>query len=755
MLMKATPDHKGIRKAILVESRRKGACLRFPTIGLLLLCMLQGTVAADPLPLEMDFARAEGDFIPELADRLNFQSYVPGTPLDIESSDDGMVLRVRVPRGTGCDHQKNLIVQPHYLWHVTGWFKYEDQLQWESVVVGRLLPPTANYYSTKDLVFEIEGKLAEDTPIYLCVQDNRSAKPVQASLVERRQYLTEDVPFSRLIAMCYAITFVLALVNLVFYFFIREKPFLLYSLYMLLALNNLVWQEGWIGRLFSLEGTVWVERSLHSFAVLPALAYYSFFRSYLGLSTKEWSGRFFIGAQVVTGVFLVASLMESIALDTYVRHFWISLNNGVVAVGALGVFVVTLICWIGGNRLAAYLFLANLVLVSATLMRVYDAFTFGTDSHWLNHSLEVAVAIDAILLSAAVADRALSIRRERDKAKVDLEKMDTAYQREQMLAGFVRQAKSLAEDHEGRGFADKLDRLMFQSINRMIDARDVVLLSQEGAEFKHRSIGEEPVLSHLLPRLFEQDLAQMVESCFRGKVVSGEIADDPDLQERYNFLLIPVRFREPLNYCVVLLVPRTQSLDEEVVYGLREFVEKAVHARMDAENMWKLQHSAKFDLLTGVLNRATMETHISSVLEQSSETGRGLSLAFLDIDHFKLLNDSKGHDFGDDCLRLLCRTMREILPVDAVIGRFGGDEFLVLLPGADYLQASQHLAGLNHSLQERMSESDVSFSVSVGISECLEGQKMSMTELLKNADRSLYAAKAAGKGCIGEKVDSG
>ena len=295
--------------------------------------------------------------------------------------------------------------------------------------------------------------------------------------------------------MCYAITFVLALVNLIFYFFIREKPFLLYSVYMLLVLNSLVWQEGWIGRLVSLDGTVWVERALHSFAVLPVLAYYAFFRSYLGLSPKTWSGRF------------------------------------------------------------------------------------------------------AVL--------------------------------------------------------------------------------------------------------------------------------------------------------------RTQSLDKEVVAGLREFVEKAVHARMDAENMWELQHSATFDLLTGVYNRATMEMHIASALEQGGETGRGLSLAFVDIDHFKLLNDSKGHDFGDDCLRLLCRTMREILPVDAVIGRFGGDEFLVLLPGADYLQASQHLAGLNLGLWERMSESDDSLTVSVGIAECLAGQKMPMTELLKNADRSLYAAKAAGKGQIGDKVDYG
>lgn len=722
--------------------------------GLLMLCLLQGTLAAEPLSLEMEFAPAEGEFVPELAVGLDFRTYVPGTQLEMGASEYGMVLRVRLPEGAGLNDQQNLIVRPQYLWHVTGWFKYQDRQQWEKTVVGRLLPSEKDYYSTKDLVFEIEGELAEGTPVYLCIRDNRSAKAVHVSLVERREFLSDDVAFSRLIAVLYGMTFVLALTNLVFFFFIREKPFLFYSIYMFLVLNSLVWQEGWIGRLVSLEGTASVERLLHLSTVLPVLAYYSFFYSFLGLSDRQWSGRFLIGVQAATGFLLVASLVESIALGAHVRHFWIGLSNGVVAIGALGVFVVTFVSWIRGNRLALYLFIANLVLVTATLMRVYDAFTFNTDSYWLNHSLEVAVAIDAILLSLAVADRALSIKRERDKAKVDLERMDTAYRREQMLADFVRNAKTLANDHERLGLTEKLDSLMYQSINRIIDARDVALLSQEGTNFKCRSIGSERILSRLLIGKNDLDLQKLAEGCYRGKVVSGKMPGHPDSQEQYKYLLIPVKFREQMNYCVMLLVPQAQSMDKELVSGLREFVEKAVHARLDAESMSKLQHSAKFDDLTGVFNRASMEMHISSYLEQCSDAGRGLVLVFVDMDHFKMLNDSMGHDFGDECLRNLCSTMREILPVDTVIGRFGGDEFLVLLPGADYSRATELLARLNPSLQEKMVGSDTSVSVSVGVAECLSGQNMPMAELLKKADLSLYAAKAAGRGCIGAKVDT-
>jgi diguanylate cyclase (GGDEF)-like protein len=218
-------------------------------------------------------------------------------------------------------------------------------------------------------------------------------------------------------------------------------------------------------------------------------------------------------------------------------------------------------------------------------------------------------------------------------------------------------------------------------------------------------------------------------------------------------VLIPVKLREPMDYCVMLVVPSGQSLDKELVSGLREFIEKAVHARLDAENMSKLQHSATYDDLTGVLNRASMEDHVSRVMKECSEAGRGLSLAFVDIDDFKALNDTTGHDFGDECLRMLCRTMREVLPVDTAIGRFGGDEFLVLLPGADYFHATELLARLNPALQEQMIESEASLSVSIGIAECPSDEKMTLAQLLKKADLSLYSAKAAGRGCIGVNVD--
>ena len=722
------------------------------SILLLTMSLLSGVLVAAPLSLQMDYAAVKGEFHPALVNGLRFEPYRAETRLEFGGYGQGVVFRVHLPDDAPISGRENLVIQPRYFLEVTGWFKYRGAAEWKQVKVGRLLPTVADYYSTRDLVFELDAPLENGKPVYLYVQDTGSRKPLKVSLVDRESYLGSDVSFSRYIAALYGMIFVLALINLIFYFFIRETPFLLYSIYMLSALMSMFWQEGWIVKLIPVQDSPWAQLGLSVFGPLSVLLFYQFYRSYLGLSAKSRDGRLLIGFQMVYGTIILLRILDGFFFGARTFSFWTQISNGILMVGALGLFVLTLGYWIRGYRLAGYLFIANTILIGATLMRIYYAFNFYTGHFWLAHAFEVALALDAILLSLALADRTLSIKRERDKAKVDLERVDTAYKREQLLADFVRQSRALAVSSNSTDFVHELDRLMFSSIARIVNVKGIVLLAREGEQIQQRSLGGRRILSRLFFHLVENRLEQLLAGCAQGKIDMGELDDFPDKRERYRYLMIPVRVREHVDYCLVLLISRDQALDNDQIYGLREFVEKAVHARMDAENMEKLQRSARYDDLTGVFNRASMEMYISRLLEQCAAGGRGLALAFVDLDHFKNLNDSMGHDYGDQCLKLLCRTMRELLPGEAVIGRFGGDEFLVLLPGADYFQATEVLARLNPALQEAELNGDISLSVSVGIAECLGGQKMSMAELLKNADVSLYAAKAAGRGCIGAKA---
>lgn len=735
-----------VQRIALEWSGLDGIAVRWLLRCCALLLVAASTVAAEPLRAEL--AELDGEFSPERAGELDFRPYSPGTPAGVGGDSSRFVLRVWPPPAGDSNRSRNLILRPHYLWHVTGWFKAAGREHWQKTVVGRLLPPSARYYSTRDHVFEIDDDLDAAAPVYLVVRDNRSPKPVQVSWVDRREYLIADVAFSRIIATAYGMTFIMALANLLFYFFIREKPFLFYSVYMLLSLNGMIWQEGWIGRFVTLDATVGVDRALRLCAVLPMVAYFSFFRSYLGLDTRQWAGRFFIVVQLVLGGLLATSLSESFILGSYSRPVWITLGNGTLAVGAIGVFIITLTSWLRGNRLALYLFVANLILVTATLMRVYEATTFGIDNDWMNHAFEIALAIDAVLLSVAVANRTLSIRRERDRARADLERIDSAYQREQLVADFVSQARAIAVDPDISDPTDLLDELMVASIRRLVDVREVVVLTREGATTTWRSLGGDTVIDRLASHAASFDPEELLARCSPGEVTSIDLPEVPDTTERFGGLLISVRYREQVESCTLLIVPATSRLDPEAMYGLRDFIEKTARSRLDAENVHRLQRSAQHDDLTGALNRASMEARVTALLNHCTTTGRALALAFVDIDHFKALNDTRGHDFGDHCLRVLCSTLRETLPPDAAIGRFGGDEFLIALPGIDTAGAAEILGRLNTELEKATAESGAGLSVSVGIAEHRPGKQITMERLVRRADRSLYAAKSAGRARI-------
>lgn len=711
-------------------------------------------VAATQQQLPLDYAFPEESFDPDQTVNLDFRAYTPGTRLPFAKHRFGVVLRTYLPVLAGDVADYNLVLGPRYLLGVDGWFRLKRDGSWLSEKRGRLLANKPTYYSAQDLVYELPEQLDTTQPVYLVVRDRGGvSKPVSVSVEDRQAYLLDDVSYSRYAMALYTVILVLAIVNLIFYAFLREQPFLWYGIYMLLALNGIVWQEGWIGRFFYLPDSVSTSRWLHLFGMLPVVFFFQLYRSYLGLDKSTSDGKLFLGFQSGFVAIILLSQLHSWWSGSPVHVGWVNLFNGFLAVGAISVFVLTLRFWIKGFRLAGYLFVANFVLIGATLTRIAYAFGITVESvFWQTHAFEIALAIDAIILSLALADRTLSVKKERDQAKVELVKVDTAYQREQLLADFVHQLQAEMDDEKRPNASTRMDKLLFDGINRILEVSEVMVLTRKAGKIRYRCLGGNRILGSLFMKILNQQLPQFMKDCRSGLISRRNIRGFPDARERYQCLLIPVKIREEMDYCLLLLIPREQYMDRDLVSGLREFAEKAVHALMSAENMEQLRYSARYDDLTGVLNRASMENRISNLLQQCREGGEGLALAFVDIDHFKKLNDSMGHDFGDTCLKLLCQKMQQLLPEDALIGRFGGDEFLVLLPGLDYRQAQQVLEKLNPMLTSVLQEEGNALSVSMGIVECRSGQRIPMAELLKQADMSLYAAKAAGRGCIGPRV---
>lgn len=165
-------------------------------------------------------------------------------------------------------------------------------------------------------------------------------------------------------------------------------------------------------------------------------------------------------------------------------------------------------------------------------------------------------------------------------------------------------------------------------------------------------------------------------------------------------------------------------------------------AQLEAE----LREQARRDPLTGLNNRRALAERFAVECRHLRDTGQPLSLVLLDVDHFKRINDGFGHAEGDAVLQALGRTLSEGLRASDGVFRVGGEEFALLLPGADGAQALARVEALRGSVGERVRLRDggrVGFSA--GIATGRDGLA-TLDDLLRQADAALYAAKAAGRG---------
>ena len=165
--------------------------------------------------------------------------------------------------------------------------------------------------------------------------------------------------------------------------------------------------------------------------------------------------------------------------------------------------------------------------------------------------------------------------------------------------------------------------------------------------------------------------------------------------------------------------------------------------------MDELATAAATDPLTGLKNRRDFEQEARGVLTRARELGRPVALAMLEIDHFKLVNDTHGHDVGDEVLGVLARVGSSTLRHRDIFARLGGEEFVVLMPDTNIEQGHELAVRLCRLFDEAdfeytWSDQAVHFTISVGVAELSEHDD-TVDSLLKRADQALYRAKNGGR----------
>jgi diguanylate cyclase (GGDEF)-like protein len=164
----------------------------------------------------------------------------------------------------------------------------------------------------------------------------------------------------------------------------------------------------------------------------------------------------------------------------------------------------------------------------------------------------------------------------------------------------------------------------------------------------------------------------------------------------------------------------------------------------------ELERLATTDALTGLPNRRHLMAAMETEVRRAGRTGRPLSLALLDVDRFKAINDTHGHPVGDDVLRVVAEELREVTRGGDLLGRFGGEEFAIIMPETSLDQAHLACERLRRAVARRIlhypNGTSGHVTISSGVALLAGGE--GCDHLVSRADKALYAAKAGGRNLV-------
>jgi two-component system cell cycle response regulator len=189
--------------------------------------------------------------------------------------------------------------------------------------------------------------------------------------------------------------------------------------------------------------------------------------------------------------------------------------------------------------------------------------------------------------------------------------------------------------------------------------------------------------------------------------------------------------------------------NNELHARVRTQIRKKRYTERLRDNVQMSIEMAITDALTGLYNRRYMESHLATLIEQAAARGKPLTTLIIDIDYFKAINDTHGHDAGDDVLREFAIRIRKSIRGIDLACRYGGEEFVVVMPETDMAVAAivaerlrRRIASEPFSIQQGASAIEVTISIGIAT---LDSADDNAGGILKRADQALYRAKRDGR----------
>jgi diguanylate cyclase (GGDEF)-like protein/PAS domain S-box-containing protein len=215
-----------------------------------------------------------------------------------------------------------------------------------------------------------------------------------------------------------------------------------------------------------------------------------------------------------------------------------------------------------------------------------------------------------------------------------------------------------------------------------------------------------------------------------------------------SYLGVPLLLRDKVIGVISMQSIKPYVYTPDHIRLLETIATQAAIAIDNARLYEEAQRAATTDFLTGLLNRRELFNRAEMEFERARRYRHDLAVMMIDIDHFKTVNDTYGHLAGDQALRVLSRICQENMRLVDVVGRYGGEEILILMPETDHehaMLAAERLRQQIEAMKVETESGDVTMTVSIGVADFNRDRTLTLETLIGRADAALFAAKDAGR----------